>query len=155
VEEKFGLKRWHLSKFSKSVDRFYRENIDKAPSHCELIARYQKRFQRYRDSLFTFLELDGTPWHNNTAENVIRHLAVQRKISGTFFKKVAPQAAILILIFNRFGLPAASHGCYAIRRSPPSAGGSRMEPWAFEHLVQALDHQFASLPDGRKGKHTP
>jgi hypothetical protein len=96
AEEKFGLRRWHLSKFSKSVDRFYRENIDKAPSHCELIAKYQKRFQRYRDSLFTFLELDGIPWHNNTAENAIRHLAVQRKISGTFFKKVAPQYLLLL-----------------------------------------------------------
>lgn len=96
VEEKYGLKRWHLSKFSKSVDRFYREHIDKAPSSCELVAKYQKRFQRYRDSLFTFLELDGIPWHNNTAENAIRHLAVQRKISGTFFKKVAPQYLLLL-----------------------------------------------------------
>ena len=96
VEEKYGLKRWHLSKFSKSVDRFYQENIDKAPSSCELVAKYQKRFQRYRDSLFTFLELDGIPWHNNTAENAIRHLAVQRKISGTFFKKVAPQYLLLL-----------------------------------------------------------
>lgn len=96
AEKKYGLKRWHLSKFSKSVDRFYRENIDKTPNKCELIAKYQKRFQRYRDSLFTFLELDGIPWHNNTAENAIRHLAVQRKISGTFFKKVAPQYLLLL-----------------------------------------------------------
>ena len=76
--------------------RFYRENIDQGPSSCELVAKYQKRFQRYRDSLFTFLELDGIPWHNNTAENAIRHLAVQRKISGTFFKKVAPQYLLLL-----------------------------------------------------------
>ncbi len=96
VEEKYGLKRWHLSKFSKFVDRFYQDNIDKTPSNCELVAKYQKRFQRYRDSLFTFLELDGIPWHNNTAENALRHLAVQRKISGTFFKKVAPQYLLLL-----------------------------------------------------------
>ncbi|UJS22002.1 MAG: IS66 family transposase [Candidatus Brocadia sp.] len=96
AEEKYGLKKWHLHKFSKPVDRFYRENIDKTPNKCELIAKYQKRFQRYRDSLFTFLELDGIPWHNNTAENAIRHLAVQRKISGTFFKKVVPQYLLLL-----------------------------------------------------------
>jgi hypothetical protein len=96
AEKKYGLKKWHLSKCSKSVDRFYRENIDKAPSSCELVAKYQKRFQRYRDSLFTFLELDGIPWHNNTAENALRHLAVQRKISGTFFKKVVPQYLLLL-----------------------------------------------------------
>ncbi len=96
AEKKYGLKKWHLSKFHKSVDRFYRENIDKPPSNCELVAKYQKRFQRYRDSLFTFIELDGIPWHNNTAENAIRHLAVQRKISGTFFKKIAPQYLLLL-----------------------------------------------------------
>lgn len=96
AEEQYGLKRSHLRKFGKSVDHFYRENIDKAPSNCELIAKYQKRFQRYRDNLFVFLEEDGIPWHNNTAENAIRHLAVQRKISGTFFKRVAPQYLLLL-----------------------------------------------------------
>ena len=96
AEKKYGLKKWHLSKFSKCVSRFYQDNIDKEPSSCELAAKYQKRFQRYRDSLFTFLELDGIPWHNNTAENALRHLAVQRKISGTFFKKVAPQYLLLL-----------------------------------------------------------
>ncbi len=96
AEEKYGLKRWHLNKFGESVDRFYRKNIDKEPSNCELIAKYQKRFQRYRDNIFTFLELDSIPWHNNTAENAIRHLAVQRKISGSFFKKVAQQYLLLL-----------------------------------------------------------
>jgi len=91
AEERYGLKKWHLCKFRKSVDRFYKESIDNPPDNCELVAKYQKRFQRYRNSLFTFLEMDGIPWHNNTAENALRHLAVQRKISGTFFKKVAPQ----------------------------------------------------------------
>lgn len=96
AEEKYGLKKRHLKKFSKSVDRFYQENIDNTPSNCELVAKYQKRFQRYRDSLFTFLVIDGIPWHNNTAENAIRHLAVQRKISGAFFKRVAPQYLLLL-----------------------------------------------------------
>lgn len=96
AEEKYGLKRRHLCKFSKSVDRFYRKNIDNAPINCELVAKYQKRFHRYRESLFTFLELDGIPWHNNTAENALRHLAVQRKISGTFFKTVALHYLLLL-----------------------------------------------------------
>jgi len=96
AEKKYGLKKRHLSKFRKSVDQFYSENIDIASSSCELTAKYQKRFQRYRDSLFTFLEFDGIPWHNNTAENALRHLAVQRKISGTFFKKVAPRYLLLL-----------------------------------------------------------
>jgi hypothetical protein len=43
---------------------------------------------KYRESLFTFLEDDGIPWHNNTAENAIRHIAVQRKISQRFTETV-------------------------------------------------------------------
>jgi predicted RecB family nuclease len=96
AEEKYGLKKRHLSKFKNFVDNFYLNTINKTPSNCELVAKYQKRFQRYRDSLFTFLEIDGIPWHNNTAENAIRHLAVQRKISGTFFKNAAPQYLLLL-----------------------------------------------------------
>ena len=59
---------------------------------------YQKRFDRYRDSLFTFLTQDGIPWENNMAERAIRQLAVQRKISGSFFKRVAPQYLLLLAI---------------------------------------------------------
>ncbi|MCP4287524.1 MAG: transposase, partial [Gammaproteobacteria bacterium] len=44
------------------------------------------RFTRYQDSLFTFLEQDGIPWHNNTAENAIRHLAIQRDMSKSFYE---------------------------------------------------------------------
>jgi hypothetical protein len=96
AEQRYGLKKRNLSKFMTLVERFYRVNIDVSLSSCEVVAKYQKRFARYRDSLFVFLESDGIPWHNNTAENAIRHLAVQRKISGTFFKKAVPQYLLLL-----------------------------------------------------------
>jgi hypothetical protein len=93
---KYGLKRWHLGKFMKRVDRFYREVIDGRTYQSDRSRTYQKRFQRYRQSLFTFLEEDGIPWNNNMAERGIRHLAVQRKISGSFFASVAPQYLLLL-----------------------------------------------------------
>ena len=46
--------------------------------------------------LFTFLEHDGMPWNNNMAERAIRHLAVQRKISGVFFEHSARQYLVLL-----------------------------------------------------------
>ena len=60
-----------------------REDIDKS----EILKKYQKRFIRYQNKLFVFLEQDGISWNNNMAERALRHLAVQRKISGSFFKK--------------------------------------------------------------------
>ena len=59
---------------------------------------FQKRFDRYRDSLFTFLTQDGIPWENNMAERAIRQLAVQRKISGSFYKRAASHYLLLLAI---------------------------------------------------------
>jgi predicted RecB family nuclease len=89
--EKYGLKQRHLRKHEKAVARFYKRSIDVAVSQCEITAKYQKRFIHYRESLFTFLGLNGIPWHNNVAENAIRHLAVQRKISNCFYCKGATE----------------------------------------------------------------
>jgi hypothetical protein len=90
------LKTRHLGKFRKQVDRFYRKTVVGRAYRSELVRTYQKRLQRYRQSLFTFLEYDGIPWNNNMAERAIRHLAVQRKISGHFFASVAPQYLLLL-----------------------------------------------------------
>ena len=94
--ERYGLKKRHLQKHMKSVDRFYRQSIDGVTWQSEIIQTYQKRFVRYRESLFLFLTEDGLPWNNNAAERAIRHLAVQRKISGSFFVKGATDYLTLL-----------------------------------------------------------
>ncbi len=43
-----------------------------------------------------FLEEDGIPWNNNMAERAIRQLAVQRKISGTFFDSLVSDYLLLL-----------------------------------------------------------
>ncbi|MDB6067826.1 MAG: transposase [Pedosphaera sp.] len=87
--DRFGLKARHLRKHKQAVERFYKRTINGPAPMCEITATYYKRFTRYRESLFTFLSYDGIPWHNNVAECALRHLAVQRKISGFFFSKGA------------------------------------------------------------------
>jgi hypothetical protein len=94
--ERFGLKRWHLHKHTHLVERFYKSVIVGREYKCEITQKYQKRFVRYKESLFRFLEEDDIPWNNNTAERASRHLAVQRKISGSFFKRVAVQYLLLL-----------------------------------------------------------
>jgi predicted RecB family nuclease len=89
--EIYGLKRRHLNKHRRAVDLFYGRTIDGRDYKHEVTRTYQKRFVRYRESLFRFLEEDGIPWNNNLAERAIRHLAIQRKISGSFFKRVTIQ----------------------------------------------------------------
>jgi Transposase IS66 family len=69
-----GLKKRFLYKFKKDVDLFYKRAINDKQLKSDLAQKYQKLFIRYQNSLFTFLEQDGIPWHNNTAERAIRHI---------------------------------------------------------------------------------
>jgi len=83
--EKYGMKKRNLNKFIRSVERFYGIHIDGQQYESDITKKYVKRLSRYRGSLFVFLEHDSIPWNNNMAERALRHLAVQRKISGSFF----------------------------------------------------------------------
>jgi len=94
--EKYGLKRRHLHKFNTSIERFYRQHILETMYISDATIKFQKRFQRYRDTLFTFLDEDGIPWQNNMAERALRHIAVQRKISGSFFQQSAEDFLLLL-----------------------------------------------------------
>jgi hypothetical protein len=46
--------------------------------------------------LFLFLDEDLIPWNNNAGERALRHLAVQRKISGSFHKSFSSGYLILL-----------------------------------------------------------
>ena len=94
--QKYGSKKRHLNKFKKPIDQFYKKNIDHQVFEFEVTLKYQKRFKRYRYSLFIFLEEDDIPWNNNMAERAIRHLAIQRKISGSFFDSVVSDYLLLL-----------------------------------------------------------
>lgn len=88
--QKYGLKKRNLNKFEKQVDKFYNKVILDKWYKSELVSKYQERFVRYQASLFTFLEQDGIPWQNNTAERALRHLTIQEKISGYFHESLMP-----------------------------------------------------------------
>jgi len=101
--QKYGLKKRNLQKHKRVVERYYNISIDGCDYEDEIVQRYQKRIIRYRDSLFRFLESDGIPWNNNMAERAIRHLAIQRKISGTIYKKFAEPYLRLLSVAQSCG----------------------------------------------------
>lgn len=86
--QKYGANKRHLNRFMKQVDQFYMNTILDKEYKSELTNKYQKRFIKYRDSLFSFLQHDGIPWHNNTAERALRHLTKQQQISLVFHENV-------------------------------------------------------------------
>jgi hypothetical protein len=96
--EKYGLKTRHLRKFKLNVDSFYEKFINNNVYTSDTTQTFQKRFIKYREKLFVFLDIDGIPWNNNTAERASRHLAVQRKVSGSFGQESTPHYLRLLSV---------------------------------------------------------
>jgi hypothetical protein len=94
----YGLKRRHLHKHQKDVERFYAHYVEQE-YESELVVKYQKRFQKYKDSLFTFLDYDGIPWNNNNAEHAVKPFAAQRRtVNGLFTDKTIAEYLVLLSI---------------------------------------------------------
>lgn len=79
--DRFGLKARFLRKHKKQVDRFFRL-ISERKFKTEIAIKYQKRFDKYADKLFTFLDYDNVPWNNNNAEHAIKPFAMLRRVFG-------------------------------------------------------------------------
>jgi len=78
----FGLKARHLHRHRKSVASFYKA-LAQRNFQTEPATGYRRRFEKYRDRLFTFLDYDGIPWNNNNAEHAIKAFARLRNVIGT------------------------------------------------------------------------
>jgi len=72
-----GLKKRYLNKHNKSVERFFNYILNKNYK-SEIALKYQKRFEKTKEKLFTFMNYNGVPWNNNNAEHAIKHFADYR-----------------------------------------------------------------------------
>lgn len=79
--DRFGLKARFLKKHKKDVVRFNLE-ISGRQFKSEAAVKYQKRFDRNSNKLFTFLDYDNVPWNNNNAEHAIKPIAMLRHVIG-------------------------------------------------------------------------
>lgn len=96
----YGLKRFHLNKHKKEVEKFYKKVILQE-FESDLALSYQKRFVKYKEKLFLFLNYDNIPWNNNNAEHSIKPFAKWRKkISKSLTKKNIEHHLILLSILQ-------------------------------------------------------
>src|SRR5262249_11426543 len=96
--DRYGLKRTHLQKHKKEVDRFL-NTVASADYSSELTSKYKKRFGKSGRKLFTFLSHDGVPWNNNNAEHAIKAFArLRRTIEGLSTPKGIEEYLILLSV---------------------------------------------------------
>jgi predicted RecB family nuclease len=96
--QQYGLKKRNLNKFRKTVDNFYVSNIDNRSYKSDFCSKFQNRFVKYRESLFTFLVQDNIPWHNNPIENALRAITLQLDISKVLHEPVIEEYLMLLSI---------------------------------------------------------
>jgi hypothetical protein len=96
----WGLRSHHLHKHVNDADRLIRR-IRRKSLASEQAANYQKRFEKYADSLFTFLRHDNVPWNNNNAEHAVHYFAkVRRFTDGTFTSSSIDELLTLVTVLQ-------------------------------------------------------
>ena len=106
--DKYGLKQRHLNKHKVRVRHFFARIENKAYA-SDLAKNFQRRFLKYHDRLFTFLDYDGVPWNNNNAEHAIKRFALLRKvIGGSSTAKGIQEYLVLLSICETLRLRNAS-----------------------------------------------
>jgi hypothetical protein len=93
----YGLKARHLGKHRRSADGFI-EHVARMNCTTEVGRALQKRIEKNRDKLFTFLSYDGVPWNNNNAEHAVRAFTRLRNAINTSSPKGTRDYATLLSI---------------------------------------------------------
>ena len=94
--DKYGLKKMHLNKHKKDVERFYSEVFNQK-YETDIAISYQKRFKKNKGKLFTFLNFDNVPWNNNNAEHAIIPYAKYRRERDSMFSESTINEYLILL----------------------------------------------------------
>lgn len=95
--DRYGLKARHLGKHRRSAEGFI-EQVARMNCATEVGQALQKRIEKNRDKLFTFLSYDGVPWNNNNAEHAVRAFTRLRNVINTSSPKGTRDYATLLSI---------------------------------------------------------
>jgi hypothetical protein len=95
--DSYGLKARRLSKHKKAALGFV-ERVGTMKCQAEAGLALQKRIDKNKDKLFTFLDYDGVPWNNNNAEHAVRAFTRLRNAIGTSTPKGHREYATLLSI---------------------------------------------------------
>jgi predicted RecB family nuclease len=91
----FGLRKRNLNKHKRSAERFL-DDVAALQCTTEICSSLQKRINKNRERLFTFLDYDNVPWNNNNAEHAVRAFTRLRNVMVTSTPKGTVEYCILL-----------------------------------------------------------
>lgn len=98
--DRYGLVKNRLQKHKSAANKF----VEKASTHSvssEAAMKYQKRIAKYGYRLFTFLDYDHVPWHNNNAEHAVHAFARYRSFAdGRFTMNSVSDYLTILSVFQ-------------------------------------------------------
>jgi predicted RecB family nuclease len=94
--DRHGLKRKHLGEHKRDVARFF-GGIAETAFRSEAAEGYRQRLLRCRGKLFTFLDHDGVPWHNNPAEHAVKAIVYYREAAGSLVTEAGLKSYLVLL----------------------------------------------------------
>jgi DNA-directed RNA polymerase subunit RPC12/RpoP len=98
--DRYGLTKFRLQKH-KSAAMGFVEKFGKQQVSSEVATKYQRRIDKYGYRLFTFLDHDRVPWHNNNAEHAIHAFARYRRFAdGRFTRKSLSDHLAILTVFQ-------------------------------------------------------
>jgi predicted RecB family nuclease len=95
--DKYGLKKRHLGKHKRSVERFL-DDVATLQCATEISSALKKRIEKNKDRLFTFLDYDDVPWNNNNAEHAVREYTRLRNVMSTSTAKGTREYCVLLTL---------------------------------------------------------
>ena len=96
--DQHGLKKRFLHNHIVNVDNFFKF-LDGTDFNSEAAIKCKQRFEKNKNTLFTFLRYDGVPWNNNNAEHAIKAFARLRDVmAGASSKKGVDEYLTLLSV---------------------------------------------------------
>jgi transposase len=108
-----------VARIERRFDQLLQQNLDPPEAR-----RLQRRYQKYRDAIFVFLDRTDVSPTNNLSERYLRPAVIHRKISGGF-RSVGVRLCCLEIARRYWRLSGRSFPLFKIVRLTPSLEVSR------------------------------
>lgn len=98
--DRYGLRKKYLKRHKRETKKFL-NSLSGIDMNSEIANKYKRRFEKFEEKLFTFLDFDGIPWNNNNAERAIKAFAKWRYLIKGQIQKIGVEDFCILLSIHQ------------------------------------------------------